>query len=69
MARKTKYQPNEINAELVLFSRAANAKYDSDSFACGYYESMLTTLLAELPKHKQEELLHNFRVSTAKLGG
>lgn len=67
MARKTKYQPNEINAELVLFSNAKRDKYKSDSYACGYYESLLTSIIENLPKKQQEEVLTNIRKSVGLL--
>lgn len=69
MARTTKYTPNELAAELTLFSTAARDKYASDSYSAGYYESLLLDLIDHLSKAKQAEIITQVRITTAKLLG
>ena len=67
MARTTKYAKHEIAAEFTLFSQAAREQHDTDSYAAGYYESLIVHLLETASKTKQEAILTQLRVSTATL--
>ena len=53
MARNTKYQQHEINAKLV-----------SDSYACGYYGSVIASMVINLPNHKQKVILTQIQLHT-----
>ena len=64
MTRKTKLSYNECKAELTLFANAAYKQYESNSYAAGYFESMLAEVLAELPKAAQARLIDQVRTSS-----
>ena len=64
MKRTTKLSRDECKVELKLFAAASHAEYQSHSFAAGYYESLLAGLMAELPRHKQMELVTQIRTSS-----
>lgn len=53
----TKLTPELIRATLNDFADASYHKYGSHSHAAGYMQSMLVGLIADLPKHKQAELM------------
>lgn len=62
----TKATYSEISAVAKEFSSVTRAHYDSYAFACGAYESILSAIVADLPKHKQAEVLRNLQSMTAK---
>ena len=64
MTRKTKLSYDECKAELQLFTIAAYRQYQTDSYATGYFESMLASALAELPKAAQARLIEQVRTSS-----
>lgn len=62
--KTAKLSRDTIQVELQLFADASYAKYESPAFALGYYESLLASIMAELPKHKQLELVTQIRTSS-----
>lgn len=58
---------NEIQAELNLLANASRAKYGSEAYSAGYFQSQLASLIMDLPKHKQLLLVQTFRKSTAEI--
>ena len=49
----------------------ANLSYEdkgSFSYACGSFQSMLATLVADLPKHKQLEFIKTLEQATLRVG-
>ena len=64
MIKQTYSQVSRITNE---FCDASYAKYGSFSHACGSLESMLVMLIADLPKHKQAELLTSLTQRTQEL--
>ncbi len=65
MAKKVDY--TAIRETLKGFTDAALAKYDSHSYACGYFEALIVSMVDELPAHKQREILSQLERSTATL--
>lgn len=63
MTRKTKLSYNECKAELQLFALAAYKQYESNSYAAGYFESMLAEVMANMPKSAQANLVTQIRKS------
>jgi hypothetical protein len=62
----TKATYSEISAVAKEFSKVTRLHYDSYAYACGAYESILASIVADLPKHKQAEVLRNLQSMTAK---
>lgn len=62
--KRTKLSRDQIKVELTLFADASHAKYQSHAYAAGYYESLLAVIMAELPVHKQLELVTQIRTSS-----
>ena len=58
MATK-KLTRSEVNVELQLFIES-NKKYDSYAYMCGYLQSMLADLIADMPKSKQESYVTDY---------
>jgi hypothetical protein len=52
-----KLQKDEIKSALTSFIGATYQKFDSHSYATGYLESLLASVLVDLPRHKQVEVL------------
>lgn len=65
MAKKMTY--GEIDTVLKDLTTAARAEYGSDSYACGYLTSHLLSIMADLPAHKQLELVRMFGITTKSL--
>ena len=59
MAKKIPYC--DISAKLGDLSAASKQRYGSYSHIAGYYESTLVNLIADLPAHKQNELMRLFQ--------
>lgn len=59
MAKKVPYC--DISAKLGDLSAASKKVYGSYSHIAGYYESTLVGLIADLPAHKQAELMRVFQ--------
>jgi hypothetical protein len=55
MAKKMTY--SELSVEMKNFAAATREHYGSHAFACGFLESSLANVLADLPAHKQMELV------------
>jgi hypothetical protein len=62
----TKATYSEISAVAKEFSRVTVSHFESHSYACGAFEAMLSHVVADLPKHKQAEILRNLQTLTAK---
>ena len=59
MAKKVPYC--DISAKLGDLSSASKKVYGSYSHIAGYYESTLVGLIADLPAHKQNEMMRIFQ--------
>jgi hypothetical protein len=59
-----KYTRQEINQALKEFSDVTYKKYGSYSYAFGAVEGQLVSLMVDLPKHKQAEILSVFKKMT-----
>lgn len=62
-----KLTQEQIRAELKNFAEASYTKYQSYSYAAGYFESFVAELVADLPKAKQESVMAQIRRSTGNL--
>ena len=62
----TKYTKEQINEVLDNFTETSYQHWGSYSYAAGALHSQLTTLLADMPKHKQAEVLKVFNDLTTK---
>ena len=54
---KRRFVKTDIMGVLKSFSNRTYEQALSHSFAAGYFESMLATVIADLPRHKQVECL------------
>jgi hypothetical protein len=61
-----KYTKEEINDVINEFADTTRAHFGSYSYATGALQFQLTTLLADAPKHKQEEVLKTIKSLTEK---
>lgn len=61
MARVQKMSYSEINEILNVFSQEARAKYDSYAFPTGFLQSVLTSIVADMPVVKQQQIMRQFR--------
>lgn len=59
MAKKVTY--SEISAKLMDLSSASFKVHKNYSHVAGYYESTLVGLIADLPAHKQNEMMRIFQ--------
>lgn len=59
MAKKVPYC--DISAKLGDLSAASKKVYGNYSHIAGYYESTLVGLIADLPAHKQQEMMRVFQ--------
>jgi hypothetical protein len=62
----TKYTREQINTALNEFADTTRAHFGSYSYATGALQSQLTTLLADMPRHKQAEVLRVIKDLTEK---
>jgi hypothetical protein len=62
MATKMKY--SEVSDVVRKFSEVSRKKYDSYAHAAGYLESTVASLIADLPAHKQKEMIKIFETIT-----
>jgi hypothetical protein len=63
---KAKFTREEILPVLEAFSAQTNKEFDTYAFATGWYESMILSLMAEVPRHKQAEIIQSLQERTAK---
>ena len=54
---KRKFEKHEIKSVLEWFSAATYQEHGSHSFAAGYFESLIASILVDVPRHKQMEVL------------
>ena len=54
---KRRFVKTDIMGVVQSFSNRTYEQASSHSFAAGYFESMLATVIADLPRHKQVECL------------
>jgi hypothetical protein len=52
---------------LRAFSEAARSRYDTMAFEAGYLESVIVSILPDLPKRKQKVLIEDMIRATQKL--
>lgn len=52
---------------LKAFSEAARARYDTTAFEAGYLESVIVSILPDMPKRKQKALIDDMVRATQKL--
>lgn len=58
---------DEIMTELRTTSAATYEKYDSHSYACGMYEAMIASMVLDLPKHKQLEVIRSLKAAQERM--
>jgi len=58
---------SDISAKLGNLSSVANKVYGSHAYVAGYYESTLVQLIADLPAHKQNEMMRLFQERIERL--
>ena len=58
---KRKFDKRDIQSVLKGFVDATYQEYGSHSFAAGYFESMLASILADSPRCKQVEAMNILR--------
>ena len=54
---KRKIEKDEIKSALTSFIGATYQEFNSHSYATGYMESLLVSILVDMPRHKQVEVL------------
>jgi len=54
---KRKLEKDEIKSALTSFIGATYQEFNSHSYATGYLESLLASILVDMPRHKQVEVL------------
>jgi hypothetical protein len=54
---KRKIEKDEIKSALTSFVGATYQEFNSHSYATGYMESLLVSILVDMPRHKQVEVL------------
>ena len=54
---KRKFGKDEIKFVLASFSAATYQEHGSHSFAAGYFESLIASILVDSPRHKQIEIM------------
>lgn len=59
MTKKVPYC--DLAARLGDLTSTAKKVYKTHAYIAGYYESVLVGLIADLPAHKQNELMRNFQ--------
>ena len=52
---------------LKAFSEAARARYDTMAFEAGYLESVIVSILPDMPKRKQKALIEDMVRATQRL--
>ncbi len=52
---------------LKAFSEAARARYDTMAFEAGYLESVIVSVLPDMPKRKQKALIEDMVRATQRL--
>ena len=62
----TKMLYTEINVEVNRMTDATHDYHDTYAFAAGYLGTMLSSLIADLPKHKQREAIQNLQNTALK---
>jgi hypothetical protein len=61
-----KYSLIEINKEFEKFSETTYQHFGSYSYATGALQGLVSSLLADAPAHKQEEVLKTIKSLTEK---
>jgi hypothetical protein len=59
-----KFTYSDIMTTLKQFSEVSYNKYGSHSYAAGALESSLASIVADLPRHKQAELIRHMEAMT-----
>lgn len=59
-----KFTHNEIKNSLAAMSEASYKKYGSHSYATGVLESMMASIVANLPRHTQAEVILQLNAMT-----
>jgi len=64
---------NKLNTSEILsatndFAHLSYKDKGSFSYACGTFQSMLATIVSELPKHKQMEFLKTLEQAMERIG-
>jgi hypothetical protein len=59
---------SDIAASLNDFANMSYEDKGSFSYACGTFQSMLSGLVAELPKHKQAEFMKTLEQAMKRVG-
>ncbi len=56
----------EISVIVNEMTDTTRAHHDTYAFAAGYLSSLLASIIADLPKHKQAEAIRNLQATTLK---
>jgi len=62
----TKYTKEEINEVLNEFGEVTYEHWGSYAYSAGALQMQLSTLLADMPRYKQAEVLSNLKALTEK---
>lgn len=67
MGMWTTANQDQMDAELIRFSKVTEELFGSHSYAAGYYSSMIVDLLPLLPKAKQKEVIADMIRARARM--
>ena len=62
----TKATYSTCSAIVNEMTAATVAHYDTHAFAAGYLSTLVASLIADLPKHKQNEVIRQLQATTQK---
>ncbi len=66
MGMWTTENQDTLNDVLKAFSDAARRNYDSHAYEAGYLHSVIISMLPDMPKRKQKELINDMIRATQK---
>jgi hypothetical protein len=67
MGMWTTENQDTLKAVLKAFSEASRTRYDTWAYEAGYLESVIVSVLPDMPKRKQRQLIADLHEVTAKL--
>lgn len=59
-----KLNSSEVNSKLQEFADVTYEKYSNYAYACGAFQSQLSHAIADMPAHKQNEMIQLFESLT-----
>lgn len=63
---KAKYTKDTIDQTIRLFVRESEKEHNSYAFACGIFAALLVPAIADMPLHKQTEIMQLLHQLTNK---